>query len=315
MRGMQIVLPGALPDAAIAHELAPHLEKNAPRLATWLARAHADIISAKPAETFCTPYEYWLLRHHGFKAGNGESPACGLAAVYARDTQADFEPDHPLWLAQLVHVAPARDGAALIPASELEISPEESAALYAAAEEYFEGSGFAAEPFDTTHWRLHPPADYRPVCASPALVSITSVNDWWPQDTAGRPWRRLVNELQMLWFNHPVNQSREARGLRPVNSLWLYGGAAPSRLHPSNLADTPRVLRQLQGPALVQDWGSWLMALQQLESDAFAALDASSRVVMTGSDRIVELTPDRQGWLSKLLGSKQDWRRWWSNRN
>src|SRR5690606_11743868 len=170
MRGMQIVLPGALPDAAIAHELAPHLEKNAPRLATWLARAHADIISAKPAETFCTPYEYWLLRHHGFKAGDGESPACGLAAVYARDTQADSERDHPLRLAHVGHVARARGGAALVPAGELEIGPEESAALYAAAEEYFEGSGFAAEPFDTSHWRLHPRADYRPVCASPALV-------------------------------------------------------------------------------------------------------------------------------------------------
>src|SRR5690606_12111104 len=124
MRGMQIGLPGALPDAAIAHELAPHLEEMSPRLAAWLARSYAAIISAKPADTFCTPYEYWLLRHLGFTAGDGESPACGLAAVYTRDTQADFEPDHPLWLAQLVHVAPARDGAALIPASELEISPE-----------------------------------------------------------------------------------------------------------------------------------------------------------------------------------------------
>ncbi len=312
---MQIVLPGALPDAAIARELAPHLEKNAPRLAAWLARAHAEIIAAKPADTLCTPYEYWLLRHHGFAAGHGEVPSSGLAAVYALDTQAVSEPEAPLWLAQLVHVAPARDGAALIPASELEITAEESSALFAAAAEYFDGSGFEAQPFDTTHWRMLPPADYRPHCASPALVSITSVNDWWSQDTAGRPWRRLVNELQMLWFNHPVNQARESRGLRPINSLWLYGGAAPGRLAPPQHGGDLRVLRQLQGPALVQDWGSWLSALQQLEAEDFAALDSTSRVVMTGSDCIVELAPAKQGMFSRMFGTKKDWRRWWSDRS
>ena len=315
MRGMQIVLPGALPDAAIARELASHLEKNAPSLAAWLARARANILSAKPADTFCTPYEYWLLRHHGFAVEQGEVPSSGLAAVYARDTQAVSAPEGPLWLAQLVHVAPARDGAALIPASELEISPEESQALFTSAAEYFDGSGFDAVPFDTTHWRMVPPADYHPHCASPALVSITSVNDWWSQDAAGRPWRRLVNELQMLWFNHPVNEARESRGLRPINSVWLYGGAAPARLSSTQSAEDLRVLRDLQGPALVQDWGSWLQALQQLEAEVFPALDDSSRVVMTGSDRIVELAPAKQGLLSRMFGSKQDWRHWWSNRS
>ena len=315
MRGMQIVLPGALPDASIAQELAPHLEKNAPQLVAWLGRAHAKTIPAPPADTFCTPFEYWILSRHGFTPGPGQRASAGLAAAYALTSGIDAAPDRALWLGQLVHVAPARDGAALIPANELEIEPEENAALFEAAAEYFEGSGFSATPFDALHWRLTPPPEYSPQAASPALVSITAVNDWWTQDTAGRPWRRLVNELQMLWFDHPVNQARESRGLRPINSLWMYGGAEPSRLTPVTESGDTRVLRSLQGPALVQDWGRWLQEIQQLDVEVFAGLTPETRLVMTGSDRIVELTTARQGWLAGLLGRKQDWRRWWSVRN
>ncbi|NLC36555.1 MAG: hypothetical protein GX772_08965 [Alcaligenaceae bacterium] len=315
---MQIVLPGALPDAAIAQELASHLEKNAPHLATWLAGAQADIIPAAPADTFCTPYEYWLLRRHGFKANDSQRPSAGLAAVQARNTGMAAAADAPLWLGQLVHVAPSRDGAAMIPGGELEITPEESAALFDSAAEYVTGSGFTATPFDTLHWRLTPPPDYQPACASPALVSITSVNDWWTQDAEGRPWRRLVNELQMLWFDHPVNQQRESRGLRPINSVWLYGGAAPAQLAaaPATLADPPQVLRALHGPALVQDWGSWLQELEKLDREVFASLNAMPRLVLTGNNRIVELTPAKPGFLARLFGGhKQNWRRWWSAHN
>lgn len=313
---MQIVLPGALPDASIAQALTPHIEKNTPHLAAWLARAHAEIIPAAPADTFCMAYEYWLLRRHGFAANDGERPSAGLAAVLARETGQAVDPDTPLWLGQLVHVAPARDGAALIPAGELEITPEENAALFESAAEYFNGSGFAATAFDTQHWRITPPAGYQPACASPALVSVTSVNDWWTQDADGRPWRRLVNELQMLWFDHPVNRAREARGLRPVNSLWLYGGAAPGRLPAAGAADDAlRVLRSLQGPALVQDWGSWLQELERLDREEFSAFADIPLLVLTSGERIVELSPARRGFIAKLLGGKQDWRRWWCARN
>ncbi len=316
MRGMQIVLPGALPDAAIAQELASHLEQKAPRFTQWLASAQAHIVPAAPADTFCTPYEYWLLRHHRFEPEAEQAASAGLSVITARDAGIDLSAEQHLWLGQLVHVAPARDGAALIPAAELEISSDESAALYEAAAPYLADSGFTVEVFDTLHWAVTPPEGYRPACASPALVSITSVNDWWTQDTEGRPWRRLVNELQMLWFDHPVNQAREARGLRPVNSVWLYGGARPSQFtRPNAAAGTTQILRELQGPAVVQDWGSWLLAFEQLDQTTFASIPATPHLILTGSDRIVELSPAKQGFIGKLLGKKQDWRRWWSRPN
>jgi hypothetical protein len=47
-----------------------------------------------------------------------------------------------------------------------------------------------------------------------------------PQGPRGGFWRRWLTEAQMLLHEHPRNAEREARGLRPLNALWLSGGAA-----------------------------------------------------------------------------------------
>jgi len=47
-----------------------------------------------------------------------------------------------------------------------------------------------------------------------------------PEGPRGAEWRRWLTEAQMLLHEHPLNQQREARGLRPLNALWLAGGVA-----------------------------------------------------------------------------------------
>jgi len=45
-------------------------------------------------------------------------------------------------------------------------------------------------------------------------------------------WRSTLNEIQMLLYQHPVNDAREERGAAPVNSVWFWGAgtqAAPPR--------------------------------------------------------------------------------------
>ncbi|MFQ6707899.1 putative sulfate exporter family transporter, partial [Bordetella pertussis] len=66
------------------------------------------------------------------------------------------------------------------------------------------------------------------VVASTLLIGTVAgqrLRAWWTQDVAMRPWRRLLNEIQMVWYEHPVNEARAARGAAPINALWLYGGA------------------------------------------------------------------------------------------
>jgi hypothetical protein len=52
------------------------------------------------------------------------------------------------------------------------------------------------------------------------------LDDHLPQGPRGAEWRRWLTEAQMLLHEHPLNVEREARGLRPLNALWLAGGAA-----------------------------------------------------------------------------------------
>ena len=44
-------------------------------------------------------------------------------------------------------------------------------------------------------------------------------------------WRKIINEIQMLMYNSPVNQGRRARAVLMANSLWLWGeGRMPATL-------------------------------------------------------------------------------------
>lgn len=45
-----------------------------------------------------------------------------------------------------------------------------------------------------------------------------------PSGKDGMKFQALLNEVQMLLHDHPMNQVREQKGLLPVNSLWLSGG-------------------------------------------------------------------------------------------
>lgn len=219
---MRIVLAGALPDPRTTRELLPHLAQAAPNLVAWLASSRTTRIVADPAVTYCTAWEYWLLHEQGFVPGNKQTHSAGLGPLLANTP--NTPPSEAIWLAELAHISPARDGAVLLPARALGITAEHSAALLRAAQPYFDGTGFDVQPHTATHWRIHVPDGFSSQFPSPELVSTTTVHEWWRQDIADRPWRRLANELQMLWFDHPVNQQREEQGLMPINSLWLFGG-------------------------------------------------------------------------------------------
>lgn len=310
---MRIVLPGALPEPRQARELTAWLHKTAPCLVAWLERSRATRMVADPVHTYCTAYEYWKLLQHGFEPHADQRISAGLGPTLT-DTTAT---DDPVWLVELVHISPSRDGAVLIPAKELDITPEQSVALFESAKALFDDSVFELHACGTMHWRITPPPDYVPECASPELVSISTVNDWWRQDEAGRPWRRLSNELQMLWFDHPVNQARQELGQVPINSVWLFGGAKPSQLGvPGNAAlEGTQVHTNLLAPFRSQDWGAWLEALARLESELFSPTRDQPEIVMIGDDRLVTLTPDRRLWARLLPGTKDTWKKWWSPQN
>lgn len=303
---MHIVLSGALPDPEVASELAPHLEKQAPTLARWLERADAGISPSPAADTRCTPLEHWLLQARGFQPAQSGHISAGLGPL-----RLPVDDDEPVWLGELVHMAPSRDGAALLPAGTLDISPDEAQALYESAGELIGDSGLRISPQTSDTWRVFWPEHVELDCASPELVAGSSVNDWWPQEDAARPWRQLINSLQMAWFDHPVNLARQQAGRPSINSLWLYGGARRSQLSRALPPDL-HIDTRLQAMLLSQSWSGWIDTLAAIEQDLLAPLaHTRPQLVLTGREHYAQVEP-RTSWLGRLR--RQDWRSWWCSR-
>jgi hypothetical protein len=129
---------------------------------------------------------------------------------------------------QPVHLHATRDHLVLMHPDHIPLSAAESAALLAEAkpllQDDFKADVIAADPH---HWFINP-AHF----ASLATHSVDQAHgrniDWWlPRDTTevgrARAWRKLQNEIQMLWHISPINEARQASGLPAINSIWISG--------------------------------------------------------------------------------------------
>jgi hypothetical protein len=317
---MQIVLPGALPASPpIAAELAKRLPSVAPTLTAWLQAANALVAPFDPHKHGCTPYEGWCLQQAGFQPLPGQQLGAGLGPLRAGSAAVAGDGE-PVWVVDLAHVALGTDRASLIPAVALDLNAEDGAALFEAVRPLFDDSEFRAETLRPHRWRVRLPVGMTLPTASPEAVTGQTLNDWWPQQASARPWRRMMNEIQMVWHDHPVNEARMARGQLPINGLWLYGGAAPWA-HASPAHPLPEVLDALQAPCAAEDWSAWLDAIAALDAgtlkplaDAAGAPRQALTVLLLGRERSVRLSlKPRSPLLRWLPPPNKDWRAWWSH--
>ena len=127
------------------------------------------------------------------------------------------------WLrADPVHLRLQRDQMLLLPA--MEISADEATQMCASLNEHFAGQGmefFAPHP---QRWYLR--LDRLPRIHTQPLSQVIGgdVRGALPTGEEAARWHQVFNEIQMMLFSHPLNESREARGVLAINSLWLWGG-------------------------------------------------------------------------------------------
>jgi hypothetical protein len=127
------------------------------------------------------------------------------------------------WLrADPVHLRLQRDQMLLLPGGE--INAQEATQMCASLNEYFAGQGmefFAPHP---QRWYLR--VDRLPRIHTRPLSQVIGgdVRGALPTGEEAARWHQVFNEIQMLLFSHPLNESREARGVVTINSLWLWGG-------------------------------------------------------------------------------------------
>ena len=63
----------------------------------------------------------------------------------------------------------------------------------------------------------------------PALVAGHNIHDYMPSGPDGALVRSLMNEIQMVLHEHPVNESRARRNEPVINAVWLWGFGARCR--------------------------------------------------------------------------------------
>lgn len=295
MRETTLLLPFALPPAEHAKDLLAALD--APALAQLLARG-------TPAQgSDCDPFAA-ALPHESLLYGNAGDNSPPLAAALMH--KLGVPSDEGFWFVlQPAHLHVALDHLVLTDLRQLALDEAESRALFDAALPLFEESGFALRYGDAGRWFLRAD-DWRTLrTATPDAATGRNIDVWLPSGDAARAWRKLHNEVQMLWHLQPLNEAREMRGLRRVNALWLWGGstAATPTARPETLFDDTLI-----SPALAGDWGDWLAGMVRVEEahakPLLAALKSgaldSVRLQLTDATRL-------RAWRATRSGMRKFW--------
>ncbi|MEN3365401.1 MAG: hypothetical protein V7606_2675 [Burkholderiales bacterium] len=341
MSHLDILLPFGLPPEELAADL--FRELKTPALATLIGRAKSQSAASRHQtyEDFsrALPHETWLARQFGLESGTG-SPPIAVAAMQAFGLPAEAG----VWfILNPVHIHVARDHLVLTDSRQVPLSEQESRALFEMAQPLFSETGKTLLYANAQTWFARADEWGQLQTSTPDAASGHNIDIWMPKGPGERDWRKLQNEVQMHWFTHEVNAEREARGIRPVNSIWLWGGtpatveASPtpysqvfnldgwmrafgrfsakpmSAATPSDIiTHAPHrgllVLDALLEPALANDWSQWLDQLHAAETNWLAPLLASLK---SGKIDQLSLILTHHARTSTFTASRPSLRKFW----
>ena len=143
-------------------------------------------------------------------------------------TSQDVNPSEVIACLQPVHLHATRDHLILMGQNQIDLTQTESAELLKSALPFIEEDFQNALLLQGQHYWFVQAGPF----ASLESYSIDQAHgrniDWWmPRDTneegIAKRWRKLQNEIQMLWHIDPVNEEREQGGMPSINSLWISG--------------------------------------------------------------------------------------------
>ena len=154
----------------------------------------------------------------------------------------------PGWVmhADPVHFHPDRDRLLLFTLAEGAVSPEEAQGYVRAFNDHFAGEGMVLHALAGQRWFLT--LDREPAARFTPLEQAVgrALEEAMPEGAEAARWRQLMNEVQMLFFQLPLNQAREERGELAVNGLW-FGG--PGR-GATSVGRAPRLVSASDDPLL-----------------------------------------------------------------
>lgn len=203
MENVHIVIP----DLFLPSQLATYAggDLRLPALEKMLARAQVSTLDID------TP-EAWLCN------------AFSVDAIAPLTLQADgVQPGDVYWLrADPVGISMQRDQMVL--QGNLEISEAEAAQLCASLNTHFAADGLRFAAPHPQRWYLQ--LAQQPDINTHPLSKVVGANmhAHLPFGSAALHWHSVLNEIQMLFYEHAVNEARALCGKPAINAVWLWGG-------------------------------------------------------------------------------------------
>ena len=342
MTELDILLPFGLPPTELAGDLLKALDT--PALAMLASRAKSEAGRHEAIDEFhrALPHELWLARRFGLEDAvkkNGSPPvAAALMAAM------NIAPQPGAWFVlQPVHIHIARDHLVLTDPRQLGLSETESRTLFEIAAPLFAEAGKRLLYGNASTWFVEA-EDWRDLeTSSPDAAAGHNIDIWMPKGPGERDWRKVQNEVQMHWFNHAVNEDRETRRLKPINSIWIWGGPAwkigeqsrhydktfnfygwmqafreyvPAHADATDsraLLSSPGernmlLLDSLLEPALSNDWARWLDGMKHLEEVWFAPL---LQALQSGKLDRISLIATHDSRISRFASTRSSLRKFW----
>ena len=137
-----------------------------------------------------------------------------------------------------VHIHAARDHLVLTSTQILDIQASEADALFDSVKDIFAQMSTVTHRSMPHKWFIESTALESLSTVSTTQAEGRNIDHWMPSDTSvegvARQWRKWQNEIQMIWFNHPVNEARQAEGMLSINSVWISGNGKLADIKPND---------------------------------------------------------------------------------
>ena len=241
------------------------------------------------------------------------------AAAITREFLAGDAADATWLSADPAWVQPDMNGVRLLACGQLQLSMDEAQALAEPLQPVFDEANLQLEISTPDRWHLKLPANTSlPNFAAPEQALGEDLSQHLPQGAEGRRWRVLLNEIQVLLHQHPLNAQRRARGLAPINSLWLWGGGGlpgPLKSPLQGVISDDLLLRALARRAdtaqqartpetLAAATSGWLIDLQDLPASEIASRWWSTLQPLLSRQSTVLHFASAERW------QRKSWHRW-----
>jgi hypothetical protein len=291
---MHLLIPFAYCSSEACRLALPALKL--PNLGKLLRRLTPEPIDAGDASSLSPPHERALARILGLPVADGRIP---WAAWHAQAAKLEPGADGDWAFITPCHWQAGAKHAAMGAAELVDFPALESQILLSAMRPYFEEDGIALHYQQPCRWLARGEAFRGLASASLDRVVGRDVASWLPNTGRVIALHRLQSEMQMLLYNHPVNDAREGRGAPTVNSFWISGtGPHPCPLPQAEGANAPTIITTLRATALAEDWQAWASAWQATDgAECQALLSAQAH------DESVQLTlcgeRNAQTWVTK----------------